>query len=69
MVRRDDDGTAADVDAYGEVDVWQSFNLGDNVVIEFATDVVVECDSDGHLGVGHQFTLARCEDQSDSFVV
>ena len=69
LVRWDHHGTSTDVYTNGEVDVRQTSNFREDIVVELATDVVVEGDSDGYLSVGHQFSLVWCEDQSDSFIV
>jgi hypothetical protein len=69
LVWRDDHGAASDVDPHGEVKVRQALDLGDNVVVEFTADVVVERYSDGDLRIGKQLTLIWCENDSESLVV
>ena len=69
MVWRDDHGAASDVDPHGEVKVRQALDLGDNVVVEFTADVVVERYSDRDFCIGKQLTLIWRENDSKSLVV
>ena len=69
MVWRDDHGAASDVDPDGEVKVRQALDFGDNVVVEFTADVIIERHSDGDLRIGQQLALIWSEHDSESLIV
>lgn len=69
MVSRDDHGASADVDTDRELDAWQSLDFRDDVVVEFAADIVIDRHSDRHLGIGEELTLLWSEYDRNAFVV
>ena len=69
LVVGDHHGTARDVNTHGELEGLKTVHLGNDVVVELATDVVVDCQRDWHLAVGGELAFVRRENERDSLVV